>query len=496
MSSASVVPHRGVLTVCVMLATIMQALDTTIANVALPYMQGSLSATTDQINWVLTSYIVAAAIMTPPTGWLATRFGRKNLFMLAVFFFTLASILCGLAQSLEQMVVFRLLQGVFGASLVPLSQALLLDLYPKERHASAMAIWGMGVMLGPILGPTLGGWLTETYNWRWVFYVNLPIGLLTWGGIFLFLHEAPHPRGRSFDWFGFILLSVAIGSFQLMLDRGEQVDWFESREIIIEATLAALAAFMFAVHTATSDNPFIEPSIFRDRNFSISLVLMGAMGVILFGTMALLTPFLQNLLGYPVLSAGLIMAPRGIGTLFAMLLVGRIAARIDLRLSIVTGLGLTAFALHTMSGFTMDVAQADIIITGMVQGFGMGLIFVPLSAMAFITLPAHARTQGTALFSLVRNIGGSVGISLVIWLLTRNTQIVHSALGEQLTVFNQALKMPEIAHIWDISTVAGRLALNSMVTRQATMIAFLDNFYLMMWLAAAVIPLVFLLRRS
>jgi len=254
-----------------MLATIMQALDTTIANVALPYMQGSLSATLDQINWVLTSYIVAAAIMTPVTGFFANRFGRKRFFLVTVVGFTAASVLCGMAATLEQMVVFRLLQGVFGAPLVPLSQSVLLDSYPRERHGSAMAIWGVGVMVGPILGPTLGGWLTEYYNWRWVFYINVPVGIATFFGLSAYLPETRISK-LSFDWFGFLTLGLAIGALQMLLDRGVQLDWFSSTEIIFETALACLAAYLFAVHTFTSERPFINPQMFKDRNFSIGLV--------------------------------------------------------------------------------------------------------------------------------------------------------------------------------------------------------------------------------
>src|SRR5712664_2964672 len=303
-TGAPKVENLALLTVCVMLATIMQALDTTIANVALPYMQGSLSATLDQINWVLTSYIVAAAIMTPVTGFLAMRFGRKRLFLVAVAGFTVASILCGIATTLPEMVLFRLIQGIFGAPLVPLSQSVLLDSYPQEKHGSAMAMWGIGVMVGPILGPTLGGWLTEYYNWRWVFYINLPIGILAWLGLAAFVRETPIDRSRRFDLLGFALLSVALGAFQMMLDRGQSLDWFQSREVMLEAMLAGLAFYLFLSHMFTSDQPFIEPRLFKDRNFSVGLVFIFMVGVVLLATMALLPPFMQNLMGYPGIDVG------------------------------------------------------------------------------------------------------------------------------------------------------------------------------------------------
>ncbi len=385
--------HLVLLTACIMLATIMQALDTTIANVALPYMQGSLSATVDQINWVLTSYIVAAAIATPVTGFLEARLGRKRLFQIAVAGFTGASVLCGLAGTLPEMVLFRLVQGLFGASLVPLSQAVLLDSYPKEKHGQAMAMWGMGVMVGPILGPTLGGWLTETYNWRWVFYINVPIGILTFAGLSAYLSETKITKG-SFDWFGFAMLSVAIGSFQMMLDRGEQLDWFSSTEIVVEAVVAALAFYLFLVQTFTVKQPFIDPAIFKDRNFTIGLCFIFVVGIILLASLALITPYLQNLMGYPVITAGMVLAPRGIGTMVAMMIVGRIINRVDPRLLLAAGLLLTAEVLWEMNYFTPDVSQWTLVRTGILQGMGLGFMFVPLSTITFATLPGSAAHPG------------------------------------------------------------------------------------------------------
>lgn len=485
----------ALLTVCVMLATIMQALDTTIANVALPYMQGSLSATTDQINWVLTSYIVAAAIATPVTGFLEQRLGRKRLFQIAVVGFTVASVLCGIAMSLPEMVLFRVLQGLFGASLVPLSQAVLLDSYPKEKHGSAMAMWGVGVMVGPILGPVIGGWLTEAYNWRWVFYINVPIGILTFFGLSACLSETPVRKG-GFDWFGFAMLSLAIGSFQMMLDRGEQLDWFSSAEIMIEAVLAALAFYLFLVQTFTVKNPFIDPTIFKDRNLSVGLCFIFVVGIILLASLALITPYLQNLMGYPVITAGLVLAPRGIGTMLAMMVVGRIINRVDPRALLVLGLLITAEVLWEMTRFTPNVSEATLIRTGVMQGAGLGFMFVPLSTITFATLPSHLRTQGTALYSLMRNIGSSIGISLVIFLLTRNTQLVHAELAGQVTPFNDALGQAGPSHFWNLATTAGKAALNAEVTRQASVVAYANDFKLMMMVALVALPLVLLLKKA
>lgn len=487
--------HVALLTLCVMLATIMQALDTTIANVALPYMQGSLSATTDQINWVLTSYIVAAAIATPVTGFLEQRLGRKRLFQIAVAGFTGASVLCGIPTSLPEMVVFRLLQGLFGASLVPLSQAVLLDSYPKEKHGSAMAMWGVGVMVGPILGPTLGGWLTEVYNWRWVFYINVPIGILTFLGLSAYLSETETCKG-GFDWFGFAMLSIAIGSFQMMLDRGEQLDWFSSTEILIEAVLAALAFYLFLVQTFTVKQPFIDPAIFKDRNLSVGLCFIFVVGIILLASLALITPYLQNLMGYPVITAGMVLAPRGIGTMFAMMLVGRIINKVDPRILLVVGLLITAEVLWEMTRFTPNVSEWTLIRTGVMQGLGLGFMFVPLSTITFATLPAHLRTQGTALYSLMRNIGSSIGISLVIFLLTRNTQLVHAELAGHVTPFNDALGQVGPSHFWNLATTVGKAALNAEVTKQAAVVAYANDFKLMMLVALVALPLVLLLKKA
>jgi DHA2 family multidrug resistance protein len=485
--------HRGLITASIMLATVMQALDTTIANVALPHMQGALSATLDQVGWVLTSYIIAAAIMTPPTGFLAARFGRKRVFLAAVSGFTIASMLCGAATSLNEMVVFRLLQGAFGAGLVPLSQAVLLDTYPRERHASAMAMWGVGVMVGPILGPTLGGYLTEVYNWRWVFYINLPFGLLALLGILSFVPETARDRGRPLDWFGFTLLSLAIGTLQLMLDRGQSQDWFTSSEIIIESVLSALFLYLFVVHMLTHRRPFLEPGLFRDRNFSIGLVFIFVVGIILLATLALLPPFLQNLMGYPVVTTGFVLAPRGVGTMFAMLLVGRLSGKVDPRAMILAGLCLTAVSLWEMSQFTLQVDAWSIVRTGVTQGLGLGFIFVPLSTITFATLRPQWRNEGTAMFSLMRNIGSSIGISVMVTLLARNTQANHALLSDQLTPFNSALQAA--GHAWAPDTLAGMLALNSEVTRQAAAIAYLSDFRMMMWVTLLALPLLALLRK-
>lgn len=489
------IAKRGFVTLSVMLATIMQALDTTIANVALPHMRGAMGATQDQISWVLTSYIVAAAIAMPLTGFVAARIGRKRLFSYSVIGFTVASMLCGAAQSLEQIVLFRLLQGIFGASLVPLSQSVLLDTYPREQHGSAMAMWGVGVMVGPILGPSLGGWLTEYYNWRWVFYINIPFGILAWMGISAFVKETELDPKRRFDLFGFALLSLAIGSLQMFLDRGESQNWFESMEIVLEAALAGLTMYLFIAHMFTARKPFLEPQMFRDRNFSVGLLFGFMLGVILLATMALLPPFLQGLMNYPVIDVGILLTPRGFGTMAGMMIVGRIANKVDLRYVIAIGLLLMIVSLWEMTLFSVDVTKWDIIRTGIVQGLGLGLTFVPLSTLTFSTLPASFRNEGTALFSLIRNIGSSIGISIVTTYLSHRMQINHAVFSEYITPFNTGLQQAMQHGMYNIHSDVGLVSVNTEVTRQAAILGYLQDFRFMMFVVLAMFPLLGLLSK-
>jgi MFS transporter, DHA2 family, multidrug resistance protein len=487
--------NRAAITVCVILATLMQALDTTIANVALPYMQGSVSASQDQIAWVLTSYIVAAAIMTPPTGYLAGRFGLKRLFLFSVAGFTVASMLCGMAQSLVEIVLFRVLQGMFGAALVPLSQTVLLNINPKERQGSAMALWGVAVMAGPVLGPVLGGWLTEAYSWRYVFYINLPIGILAFLGLSTFLSETARDVTAKLDWFGFGTLSLAIGALQVLLDRGEELDWFSSREIAVEAVIGASALYLFLVHTFTAREPFVRPSLFRDRNFAAGTLFIAIVGLTYYASLALQPPFLQNLMNYPIVSAGIVMGPRGVGTMGAMLVVGRLIGRLDTRLLLGTGLGLTAWSFYAMTGWTPDISQTTIIVVGVIQGIGLGFIFVPLSVVTLSTLPATARAEGAGLYSLSRNIGSSVGISVVNGLLTQNTQVNHADIAQHVTAVNRMFEAPMIRQFWNPLTAAGRAALDAVVTQQAQIIAYIDDYKLLMIATLAVLPLLIVFKK-
>src|ERR1700744_3815647 len=405
-----------------MSGVLMQALDTTIANVALPYMQGSLSASRDQITWALTSYVIAAAIMTAPVGWIAARFGKKSFLITCLAGFTIASMACGAAQSLNQMVAFRLIQGCFGAALGPLSQAVMLDMYPPHKRGSVMAIWGMGVMLGPILGPTLGGVLTDAYNWRWVFYINVPFGIAAVIALMIFFKDTAQDHTLKFDWFGFIALSVGLAALQLMLDRGTTKDWFSSPEIVIEGLVSGTALYLFFVQMLTGAKPFIPLAIFKDRNFVGGLVLMFVMGLVLLASSALLSPYLQNLSGRTVTQTGFLMVPRGFGVMFAMMFAGRLTMKMDPRYLMTVGAACLCWSMWALTGWTPDVSVEEISFVTFVQGLGMGLMFVPMNLVAFATLAPHFRTDGAGLTNLVRNIGSAIGVSLTTNILAERVQ--------------------------------------------------------------------------
>jgi DHA2 family multidrug resistance protein len=515
-------PKRGLITIVVMMATIMHALDGTIANVALPNIQGSLSATQEQVSWVVTSYIVASAIMTPLAGFCAVRFGLRRILVSAVIGFTIVSMLCGAAQSLEQLVLFRALQGAFGASLVPLSQALMMETYPREEQGKAMAMWGVGTMVGPITGPSLGGWLTDEYSWRWVFYINLPVGILCATGLMLLIKNQVSDQKRNFDLLGFMLLAIAIGTFQLMLDRGQQQDWFESIEIIAEATVAGVAAVMFVIHMLTHDHPFLSRDLFKDRNLMVGLVFTAIAGLVLIVTATLMPPFLQQLKGYPVFTAGIVMAPRGAGMMAAMMIVSRLIGRMDARWLIAIGLSLCGLSLYDMTLFTLDISEARIIWNGVLLGFGLGLVFPPLTTLAFATVPQRIRTEGAAINALLRNLGASVGIAMLVSLLSRNTQTNHAVIAERLTPFNalwrfgttpmehgipiDRARLPSYMTPFGGSYPYGAVPTDDPmkviamwgeeVNRQASMIAYLNDFRVMTALTLVIIPLLFFMRRQ
>ena len=485
------VRSRGLLTVGLMLGTIMQILDTSIANVALPHMAASLNAAQSEITWVLTSYIVAAAIATPLTGWLADRFGRKELFLFALAGFTVMSLLCGIATSLDEMVLFRLLQGIFGAAIAPLAQSLLLDINPRERIGQAMAIYGAGIMVAPIIGPTLGGFLTEAFNWRWVFLVNLPVGILAFSMIWIFMpHENKHER--PFDIFGFAMLAMSVGSLQLLLDRGSTIGWFDAPEAWIELGLTISGLWIFIVHCWTTEHPFVNLRMFADRNLSMGLLFIFVVGLTMFSGLTLLPPLMQNLMGYPVVETGIVMAPRGIATMVSMVIVGRLVGKIDARLLVSFGLAITAYSMWMMTGFDIQMGAGPIIVSGLVQGFGLGFVFVPLSTLTFATLKPQFTTDATSFFSLVRNIGSGVGISIVTLVLSNMMQVNHSELAENLTATSRAVRsMGSYLLGGDPQVLA---TVNGLVGQQAAMLSYLDDFWLMTFVCIAALPIVLLMR--
>ncbi|WP_375450419.1 DHA2 family efflux MFS transporter permease subunit [uncultured Devosia sp.] len=486
-----IVKNKGLLTAAIMLATVMQVLDTTIANVALPHMRSSLGASQDEINWVLTSYIVAAAIATPLTGWVSDRVGRRTLMVGAVAGFTLASLLCGLAQSLPQMVLFRVIQGICGAVMVPMAQSTLLDINPREKIGQAMAIFGAGIMVGPIIGPTLGGWLTETFNWRAVFLVNLPIGILAMAALFAWM-----PKGtlliRRFDFFGFAMLALSIACMQLLLDRGQVVDWFNSIEIWLYLLASISGMWIFVVHCLTAETPFVDLAMFKDRNFSSGLVFIFIVGITMFSGLALLPPLLQSLMGYPVIETGIVMAPRGVGTMVSMILVGRLMSKIDPRALVFAGLLISAYSFYLMTGFDITMDQTPIMISGVLQGLGLGMVFVPLSTLAFVTIAPKYRVDATSFFSLVRNVGSGVGISLVTTVLAQMASVNHAELGERINLTSPAFQQM----LGKAGAASGQVmaTLDGLVAQQATMVAYLDDFWLMVIVTLISVPIVFMLR--
>jgi DHA2 family multidrug resistance protein len=488
------VEQRWLLTVGIMGAMIMQILDTTIANVALPHMQTSLGATMDTVTWVLTSYIVASAIAIPATGWLSGRFGSRKLFLCAVGGFIIASMLCGTAVNLEEMVIFRILQGIAAAFIGPLTQTALLDINPPEHQAKAMSVWAMGLMVGPIMGPVIGGWLTESYNWRWVFYVNLPVGIATFAILWFLLPTRPREH-RSLDITGFALIGISVASFQLMLDRGQQEDWFSSWEIMVEAGVAIGALWMGIVHLATAKKPLFDRRLFKNRNLVVGMFFMIVVGMSTMAPMALLPPMLQQLFGYPVVDTGLMLAPRGVGVLLSMGLAARLMGKIDTRYIIAVGFLVFALSLRNMAAWSLQMDFWPVIISGFIQGIGMGLVFVPLNSIAFATLGPEYRTDGSSLVNLMRSIGQSGGISLATTMLARNLQQSHADLASHVTANTiPSLDLGTLNQYGILSDGVFAFA-DGMINQQAAMIAYLDDFYLMSWISILVVPLVFLLSK-
>lgn len=487
---------RVLITVVVMSATLMQVIDTTIVNVALPHMQGSLGASSDEITWTLTSYLVSSAIFMPITGYLSDRLGRKQYLIISIAGFTLVSALCGASMTLNEIVLFRLLQGMFGACLVPLSQAILADIFPPEERGKAMAIWGMGVMVGPILGPTLGGYLTEVSTWRWTFYVNVPVGILT----LLLANIIPDTakKMRQMDWTGLLLISIAIGGLQYVLDRGNTDDWFHSRGISFITYLTVTAFLGFILHSMQERSRTVfDLAIFKDRNFAVASILLCIFGLGLYGMMVIQPIMMEGLLNYPALTAGLMMAPRGISGMISMMLVGRLISRVDPRWLIIIGILISIVGLSICTQYSIDnISPFWLIFPMLLQGFGLGMVFVPLSTIAYSTLPIDLRTEAAGVFSLLRTIGGSIGISISITLATRGAQFFWNELGGFVTPYNYLVyQYLQPLHLQPTQPL-GASILGNMLLQQAQMLSFVNVFAFIMWCFVFMIPLVLFLRKG
>ena len=488
--------NRHMITASVMMATTVVIMDMTIATIALPHMQGGLGANQDQISWVMTTYFMAQAITMAATGFLAGRIGRKRLFLISLFGFAFCSILSGNASSIEEILIYRALQGMFSAPVIPISQALMLDSYPRRLHGKALALWGTGVMVAPVMGPVIGGWLTDEYSWRWVFYVSMPFAVIGIAGTLLFIRETPLDLERRFDWFGFMTIGIALAATQFLFDRGEIEGWFDSRVIVVTAAIVALSFYLFVVHSATTDTPFIDRRILADRNYALGLVLMFLLGVLVLSLNVIMPLFLQNLRGMPVLTAAMIMMPRGLGTLCGLVLAGRLANAMDPRLQIALGFVSTAYSAWLFSTFTTDVGIWLLVLAAFSNGIGIGLIFVPLTTVAFWTLPVSLRTEASTLTSLMRNYGSGIGVSIVVGVLSRTHSNASAFLAERANPYSDIVDAPWFPERWNLGTTEGLSALGAEVSRQAMAIGFINDFHLITIGALVSIPLVLLLARG
>ena len=476
--------------------TLCQFLDATIANVALPHMRAQLGASSDQISWVLTSFIIAMAIATPITGWLSDRVGSRNLFLGATALFLLASAACGAATSLSAMIAFRVIQGIAAAFIGPMAQTTMFDITPPSKQGMAMAVFGMMVMVAPITGPALGGFLTEYLNWRWIFYVNLPIGIPAFIILWWLLPSRPIER-RKLDLFGFAAIAIGLGAMQLAFDRGQHKDWLESWEIIIEVIIAISAAWIFVIHTRSTPEPLFRRELFSNRSFLFAMALMVILGISVVGLSAVLPMLFQSIYGYSVIDSGVMLAPRGLGVMATSFACGWVIRYIDFRWAICLGYLLAAYGMWLMTGWTLVMDRNAIYLAIFIQGLGMGMIFSPMNLMAFSTLAPHVRPDGSSLLSLGRSIGGSIGISLIVTMLSRSQQINHADIGAHVTQSS----VPGFDWSGTIDRMGGAGAgvmvmIDGEVNRQAMMISFLDVFLMLAIMLALLAPLPFVLKRG
>jgi MFS transporter, DHA2 family, multidrug resistance protein len=495
-----------IIAISVMLATFMEVLDTSVVNVSLPHIAGSLSASIDEATWTVTSYLVANAIILPMTGWLASTFGRKRLLMISVVGFTGASFLCGLAPTLSSLIFFRIVQGATGGALQPLSQAVLLEAFAPSERGKAMGFWGLGVVVAPILGPVLGGWLTDNYSWRWVFYINIPVGVASLIMTKMFIFDPPYLRkeSRGVDYWGIGMLAVGIGALQILLDKGQEEDWFESHFMVALAIIATVTLVAFVIHELRTDDPVVDLHVFKIRSYAVGVFLMTVVGFVLYGSLVLLPIMLQTLLGYPSLQAGIAMAPRGVGAFFMMPITGIMTGRFDARKLLSVGLVIGGITLIWLSWLNLQAGYWDIFWPQLIQGVGMSLLFVPLTTVSMDPIPRERMGNATSLFNLMRNIGGSIGIAVTGTMIARHTQANMATLGAHVSQFDphtqsmfQQLKSAFMAAGADVATATERAyaALFGMVQRQASMLSFVGLFWLLGVIFLAMIPLVLLMKR-
>jgi len=489
------VEHPALCSAFAILAALLYSVDWTIAAVALPHMRGSFSASQDQISWVITSYIVASAVMVPTSGYLSARFGRKRIFAGAIAGFTSASVLCGAADSLAIEVIARILQGASGAFIIPISQSIILDSYPPEKHTKMMGFWGVGAVFGPVIGPTLGGYLTSQLDWRWIYFINVPLGLIALAGVLAFLPESKREPGKPFDVFGFLTLALGVGALQMMFDRGERHDWFESAEIMIEAALAALGLYLFAAHSLTTRNPFLDPRLLLVRGYVLGLGFVFLYGIITVPPMVLMPPFMQDLRGMPVETIGLLQSPRGFGLVASMLFGSLFTHILGPRLLIGVGFACLGVSCLEMSTWNLDVGAWPIVWTGFLQGIGAGIVWVPLQTLVFPLLPPEKRTEAASVLNLVRSVGASIGVSLALTVLTRSTTQARSVMVEQVTPYAPILRHADVARSWDLHTMSGLAQAQRQIELQASMIGYNADFHFLGLAALLALPLLLLIRK-
>ncbi|HEY1938659.1 MAG TPA: DHA2 family efflux MFS transporter permease subunit [Candidatus Angelobacter sp.] len=496
-----------IIAISVMLGTFMEVLDTTVVNVSLQHIAGSLSVTPDEATWVLTSYLVANAIVLPLTGWLSNYFGRRNILLMSVGGFTIFSFLCGIAPNLPLLIIFRVFQGATGGGLQPLSQAILMEAFPPEKRGKAMAFWALGIVVAPMLGPVLGGWITDSYTWRWLFFINIPIGIVAVIMSLLFIHDPPYiKRGAGgVDYWGIGYLALGIGALQIILDKGQEDDWFASHLILTLGILCVIGLVLFVVRELLAGHPVVELRIFKNRTYATGVFLMTVLGFVLYGSTVLLPLWLQQLMGYSALEAGMAMLPRGLGSFLFMPIVGMLMGKIEARKLLAAGLIVASYSIYQLSNLNLNAGYWDIFWPQLLQGTSMGLLFVPLTTITNGLIPKEQMGNATSLFNLMRNIGASVGIASVTTISSRHSQIHTNTLGANVTPYNPIaqnmmaqMKAAFMARGMDAATATrqANAGVFGMVMRQASMMAYVDVFFLLAIMFAACLPLIFLMKKA